>query len=107
MHDARQRAMLTELGLVPAGRHLVLNMADTAGALSLADVATTIGAPLDVVLPRSKAVPLSTNTGVPLLESGARDAVGKGLQTLLARLLPEQDEVRGAGLLDRLRSVGR
>lgn len=99
--------VLTELGLVPAGRHLVLNMADTAGALSLADVATTIGAPLDVVLPRSKAVPLSTNTGVPLLESGARDAVGKGLQALLARLLPEQDEARGAGLLDRLRSVGR
>jgi pilus assembly protein CpaE len=58
----------------------------------MADVVTTIGAPLDVVLPRSGAVPLSTNTGVPLLESGARDAVGRGLQTLLARFLPELEQ---------------
>jgi pilus assembly protein CpaE len=99
--------VLTELNLVPAGRHLVLNMADTAGALSLADVVTTIGAPLDVVLPRSKAVSLSTNTGVPLLESGTRDAVAKGLETLLARLLPQQEEGRTGGLLDRLRGVTR
>ncbi len=99
--------VLTELDLVPAGRHLVLNMADTAGALSLADVVTTIGAPLDVVLPRSKAVSLSTNTGVPLLESGTRDAVSKGLEALLSRLLPQQEEGRTGGLLDRLRSVTR
>jgi len=96
--------VLTELDLVPAGRHLVLNMADAAGALSMSDVVTTIGTPLDVVLPRSTAVPLSTNTGVPLLESGARDAVGKGLQTLLGRLLPEQDIIRPAGLLSRLKA---
>jgi pilus assembly protein CpaE len=83
--------VLQELDLVPAGRHLVLNMADPAGALAMADVVTTIGAPLDVVLPRSGAVTLSTNTGIPLLESGARDAVGRGLQALLARFLPEQD----------------
>jgi len=83
--------VLQELDLVPAGRHLVLNMADPAGALSMSDVVTTIGAPLDVVLPRSNAVSLSTNTGVPLLESGARDAVGRGLQTLLGRFLPEQE----------------
>jgi pilus assembly protein CpaE len=98
--------VLNELGLVPAGRHLVLNMADPAGALSMSDVVTTIGSPLDVVLPRSNAVPLSTNTGVPLLESGARDAVGKGLQTLLGRFLPEQ-ETRRPGLLDRFRVGAR
>jgi pilus assembly protein CpaE len=98
--------VLQELQLVPAGRHLVLNMADPAGALSMADVVATIGSPLDVVLPRSNAVPLSTNTGVPLLESGARDAVGKGLQTLLARFLPEQ-ESRRPGLLDRIRASVR
>jgi pilus assembly protein CpaE len=90
--------VLQELDLVPAGRHLVLNMADPAGALALADVATTIGAPLDVVLPRSGAVALSTNTGIPLLESGARDAVGRGLQTLLGRFLPGQEAAARPGL---------
>jgi pilus assembly protein CpaE len=105
--------VLEELSLVPAGRHLVLNMADPAGALSMADVVTTIGAPLDVVLPRSTAVPLSTNTGIPLLESEARDAVTRGLQTLLGRLLPEQEDADrpGAaglsGLLGRLKAGGR
>jgi pilus assembly protein CpaE len=100
--------VLTELDLVPAGRHLVLNMADQAGALSMSDVVTTIGTPLDVVLPRSTAVPLSTNTGVPLLESGARDVVGKGLQTLLGRLLPQQEPTsRPAGLLGRLKAGTR
>lgn len=105
--------VLEELSLIPAGRHLVLNMADPAGALSMADVTTTIGSPLDVVLPRSTAVPLSTNTGIPLLESEARDAVTKGLQTLLGRLLPGQadaDQPTAAGLsglLGRLKAGGR
>lgn len=104
--------VLEELALIPDGRHLVLNMADPSGALSMADVVTTIGAPLDVVLPRSSAVTLSTNTGVPLLESEARDPVTRGLQALLARILPEQEgPARGApvlaGLLGRLKAGGR
>ncbi|MGY1804929.1 CpaE family protein [Blastococcus sp. SYSU D00922] len=105
--------VLEELSLVPAGRHLVLNMADPAGALSMDDVTTTIGAPLDVVLPRSTAVPLSTNTGIPLLESEARDVVTRGLQTLLGRLLPEQASTAQpstsglSGLLGRLKAGGR
>lgn len=105
--------VLEELSLVPAGRHLVLNMADAAGALSMADVTTTIGSPLDVVLPRSTAVSLSTNTGVPLLESEARDAVTRGLQTLLGRLLPGQADAAQSGpsalsgLLGRLKAGGR
>jgi pilus assembly protein CpaE len=105
--------VLEELSLIPDGRHLVLNMADPAGALSMADVTTTIGAPLDVVLPRNTAVSLSTNTGVPLLESEGRDPVTRGLQTLLGRLLPEKDgAVPGstpvlAGLLGRFKAGGR
>ncbi|SHH16101.1 AAA family ATPase [Geodermatophilus nigrescens] len=98
--------VLQELGLVPAGRHLVINMADSAGALSMADVETTVGAPLDVVLPRTTAVPLSTNTGAPLLESGSRDAVARGLQTLLGRMLPDAGP-RKAGLFGRLRAGSR
>ena len=98
--------VLGELGLVPAGRHLVINMADSAGALSMADVETTVGVPLDVVLPRTTAVPLSTNTGAPLLESGSRDAVARGLQTLLGRMLPDAGP-RKTGLFGRLRAGSR
>jgi pilus assembly protein CpaE len=72
------------------------------------DVETTIGTPLDVVLPRHTAVGLSTNTGVPLLEVSGRDPVSRGLQTLLGRLLPEQPETaRSSSLLGRLRGGAR
>jgi pilus assembly protein CpaE len=77
--------VLGELALLPAGRHVVLNFADTRGGLSTADVEKTIGTSLDVVLPRSKAVPLSTNVGVPLLQSGTRDPMTRELRKLVAR----------------------
>ena len=81
--------VLGELGLVPRGRHLVLNGAGAGGGLVLSDVEQTLGAPLDVVLPRHDAVPLSTNTGVPLLEKGGKDPVTRGLQSLLQRIAPQ------------------
>ncbi|MCZ2836804.1 AAA family ATPase [Modestobacter sp. VKM Ac-2985] len=87
--------VLAQLGLVPARRHLVLNGADSASGLAIEDVERTIGGPLDLVLPRHKAVPLSTNTGVPLLEKGGKDPVTRGLQALLARIAPATAPVRG------------
>lgn len=98
--------VLRELHLVPDGLHLLLNGQDSAGALSMTDIEATIGQPLDIVLPRSGAVALSTNTGVPLLQSGTRDPVARGLRTLLARFLPE-GSARPAGLLGRLRAGSR
>jgi pilus assembly protein CpaE len=98
--------VLTELGLVPDRRHLLLNMWDTESALSMKDIETTIGAPLDLVLPRSSAVPMSTNTGVPLLQAGGRDPVAKGLQTLLGRFLPPAAPAR-TGLFGRLKASAR
>ena len=46
--------------------------------LTLQDVEATIGAPVDVVLPRSRTLPFSTNKGVPVLQDGSRDPAGKG-----------------------------
>ena len=77
--------VLRELCMIPAGRHVVMNFADAKGGLSVRDVETTIGTGVDVVLPRSKAVPASTNQGVPLLQSGRRDPMTKELQRLVAR----------------------
>ena len=45
----------------------------------------TIGTGVDVVLPRSSAVPASTNQGVPLLQSGGREPVVKELRRLVSR----------------------
>ena len=70
------------------------------------DIETTIGSPLDVVLPRSSAVPTSTNTGVPLLQTGGRDPVARGLQTLLERFVPPAAPAR-SGLFGRLKAGAR
>jgi pilus assembly protein CpaE len=77
--------VLAELDLVPENRHVVLNFADRRTGLTLQDVEATIGCPVDVVLPRSRAVPFSTNKGVPLLQDGTRDSVTKGLRQLSER----------------------
>ena len=81
--------ILDELNLVPASRHIVLNMADRRAGLSLKDVEATIGAPVDVVLPRSRTLPFSTNKGVPVLQDGSRDAALKGLRQLADRFKPD------------------
>jgi pilus assembly protein CpaE len=77
--------VLRELCMIPAGRHIVLNFADPKGGLSVRDVETTIGTGVDVVLPRSKAAPASTNAGIPLLQSGQRDPMTKELRRLVSR----------------------
>jgi pilus assembly protein CpaE len=77
--------VLRELCMIPAGRHVVMNFADPKGGLSVRDVETTIGTGVDVVLPRSKVVPASTNQGVPLLQSGRRDPMAKELRRLVSR----------------------
>jgi pilus assembly protein CpaE len=77
--------VLRELCMIPAGRHVVMNFADPKGGLSVRDVETTIGTGVDVVLPRSKAVPASTNQGVPLLQSGKKDPMAKELRRLVSR----------------------
>lgn len=81
--------ILEELALVPERRHIVLNMADRRAGLSLKDVEATIGAPVDVVLPRSKNLPFSTNKGVPVLQEGNRDPASRGLRQLVDRFKPD------------------
>ena len=64
-------------------------MADGGAGLTLQDVEATIGVPVDVVLPRSRTLPFSTNKGVPLLQDGTRDLAAKGLRQLVERFQPE------------------
>ncbi|MBG6179730.1 AAA family ATPase [Arthrobacter sp. CAN_A1] len=77
--------VLRELGLTPVSRHIVLNCADQRDGLSLADVETTLGTKVDLVIPPSRSVRLSTNQGAPLLLSKRRDPATKALRRLLSR----------------------
>ncbi|BCW07739.1 AAA family ATPase [Arthrobacter sp. NtRootA1] len=80
--------ILRRLNLLPETRHVVLNMADSKSGLSVQDVESTVGAPVDVSIPRSKAVALSTNRGIPVLQEGAKDPAIKGLNHLVERFNP-------------------
>jgi pilus assembly protein CpaE len=77
--------VLRELCMIPAGRHVVMNLADARGGLSVRDVETAIGTGVDVVVPRSAAVPVSTNQGVPIVAGGRKDPAARELQRLVAR----------------------
>jgi MinD-like ATPase involved in chromosome partitioning or flagellar assembly len=80
--------MLRELGLEPANRHIVVNQTDRFSGLTLKDAEQIIGAPIDVEVPRTSAVLLASNRGVPLLEDDPRDAAAKAIRSLVARVLP-------------------
>lgn len=84
--------ILNELGLLPENRHVVLNMADSKGGLTVPDVEATIGVPVDVAIPRSRTLPFSTNKGIPLLQDGRRDVAAKGLRLLVDRFRPNWQE---------------
>jgi pilus assembly protein CpaE len=80
--------ILRQLDILPEGRHVVLNMADAKCGLSVQDVESTIGAPVDVSVPRSRAVAFSTNRGVPVLQEAKKDPAVKGLSQLVERFSP-------------------
>jgi len=84
----KELAVLAELDLMPANRQVLLNFADRRGGLSVRDVETSIGVPVDLVLPSSQAVTVSTNQGTPLLQEKSRDPVARGLQQLVRRFDP-------------------
>ncbi|MGW9412712.1 AAA family ATPase [Arthrobacter cupressi] len=80
--------ILRKLDLLPETRHVVLNMADSKAGLSVQDVEANVGAPVDVSLPRSKAVALSTNRGIPVLQESIKDPAVKSLNQLVERFNP-------------------
>ena len=80
--------VLEELGLMPQGRHVVLNFANRHSGLSVQDIEATIRVPVDVVIPLHSAVPFATNKGVPLLQEDVKNAATKNLRHLVARFDP-------------------
>lgn len=77
--------VLSRIGIVPGQRHLVLNFADRTSGLTVRDVEATTGVPVDLAIPRSNLVVVSTNRGIPILEAGGRNPVAAALAGLVGR----------------------
>jgi pilus assembly protein CpaE len=86
------RAMRTEvkvlesIGVVPPQRHLILNMADERAGMRVRDAESILEIPVDVAVPRSTAVPLASNRGVPLVVDAPRDAATKAIFEIVPRI---------------------
>ncbi|RZU66665.1 pilus assembly protein CpaE [Microterricola gilva] len=91
----QELATLAALDILPGQRHVVLNFADRVSGLTAKDVEATIGVPVDVAIPRSNAVALSTNRGVPLLGEGSRDPAAKALNQIVVRFDSAAAKKRG------------
>ncbi|GAA4283035.1 AAA family ATPase [Brevibacterium daeguense] len=85
----KELATLAALGLSDTTRHLVVNLAEPGGGLTVADVEASLSSAVALTLPRSKVGLAATNQGIPLLESGVRDPLTKELRRLLARVAPQ------------------
>jgi pilus assembly protein CpaE len=76
---------LDQLGMHAPQRHFVLNRAQSRVGLEPGDVERTVGLPIDVAVPSSRAVPLSMNQGVPVVQSDPRSPVAKSVRQLVHR----------------------
>lgn len=80
--------LLTTLGLMPGNRHIVLNQTDKLSGLTIRDVEHIIGAPIDIEVPKSSAVLLASNRGVPLIHDDVRDPAAKAIRSIVLRIAP-------------------
>jgi len=80
--------VLAELGLLPENHPVAVNLADHASGLTIRDIEATIGTPVDVVIPRTRAAAYATNKGEPVLVDKPRDGASRALQELVTLFNP-------------------
>lgn len=80
--------LLRKLGLMPSNRHVVVNQTDKNSGLTIKDVENIIGTPIDVEVPKSSAVLLASNRGVPLIHDDVRDPAAKAIRSIVLRIAP-------------------
>jgi pilus assembly protein CpaE len=84
--------ILNSLGLLIGRRRVLVNMVDPAVGMTIRDVEATLGVPVDVAVPRSKEVALSTNTGIPLVQKRSRGPFIKALARLAGEFDPNRPQ---------------
>lgn len=77
---------LRELQLLPASTRVVLNGFEDRLGMTVAEAEKVLGVPLDVVVPRSRAVARGGNAGIPVLLSSPREAAARALAALVRRV---------------------
>ena len=80
--------VLNQLGHPGGGRRVVVNFGNDQTGLSIRDIEATIGLPVDLVIPRSKEVALSTNLGVPLLQGKSKGPAVRAINRLASGFDP-------------------
>ncbi len=88
--------VLATLNILPARRHLLLNFADRQSGLSVRDVEAVVGLPVNVVVPRSQEVALSSNRGVPVLMEKKGGPAAKAMNNVVKRLEDDGSSSRAA-----------
>ncbi|GAA1809144.1 AAA family ATPase [Agromyces neolithicus] len=86
--------MLRTLGLLPANRRIVVNQTEKNVGLTVKDAERILGTPVDIEVPRSTAVLLASNKGVPLIDDDPRDPASRALRALVAQIAPEAADAR-------------
>jgi pilus assembly protein CpaE len=76
---------LDQLEMTRAERHFILNRAATRVGIDESEVISVVGMGIDIGIPSNRAVPLSMNQGVPLIESTPRSPVTKKLVEIVDR----------------------
>jgi len=79
---------LDSIKILPTARHVVLNFADRDSGLTVRDVESITGVPVDVAIPRSRRLVLSMNRGIPVLEDRTKDSVTRALAAIVRRFDP-------------------
>ncbi|MGR0219685.1 AAA family ATPase [Agromyces sp. ZXT2-6] len=84
----KELELLQQIALLPPNRHMVLNFTEKHSGLTVRDAERIAGAQMNVVMPRSTAVLLASNRGVPLLLDDPKDHAAVALRDLVLRIDP-------------------
>lgn len=95
---------LTAIGMTDVTQHVVLNRAHSRVGLEVDDIERTLGRPVDVSLPSTRAVPLSMNQGRAVLELEPRSPVSRQLETLIGRFRPQEERAVATSRFGRKRT---
>lgn len=87
--------LLSRIGLMPGNRHIVVNQTDKNSGITIRDVENIIGAPVDIEIPKSSAVLLASNRGVPLIHDDVRDPAARAIRSIIMRIAPDAFPKRG------------
>ncbi len=104
VRGTRKEVEALQLIARPAQRwHVVLNRADARTGLGISDIESTIGVPINVTVPESRAIPIALNQGSAILEAEPRSGPSQAFLSLVDRIVPTTSTAarHGSGLFRR------